>query len=409
MGVWEGKLDALVVGGGVISLEVILPTLFQERRRGEIGKVSVAARRTKTTEIVRETFPGEEMKLYPDPKLRGDANVLHAESFNQALTQLGEYGLVIVATPDSAHTPIILPSLDQGHHVIVEKPFCLKVSEARQIEDGAKEKALYVYTDYHKRHDLAIRAVKYRYARGEMGQMLHGHAWIEEKREMALETFAGWAHKSSPFEYIGVHYADAYYFITGLRPKRLVAFGQKKSLPGLGIDTYDAVQAVIEWEDDSVFWIQTSWILPSSNTALTNQGMQLTGTRGEYKADHKDRHTHFNTDAGGYEHYNPYFFKPYNSWNQPEVTEWSGYGYDSIVQGLDDIRDIFQATEGMKEKQAFEKRTNLIAELDKVRPLPRQSRVGTAINEAARYSFEHQSCYVSFDSEMNLHLESLND
>ena len=56
MGVWEGKLDALVVGGGMISLEVILPTLFQERRRGKIGKVSVAARRTKTTGTVRETF-----------------------------------------------------------------------------------------------------------------------------------------------------------------------------------------------------------------------------------------------------------------------------------------------------------------------------------------------------------------
>ena len=405
MGVWKGKLDALLVGGGVISLEAILPTLFQERRKGRIGKISVSARRTKTTGAVRETFPDEEMTLYPDPQTSVDANTLHPESFAQALARLGDYGVVIVATPDSAHTPIILTSLDQGHHVIVEKPLCLKVSEARQIEERARKKALYVYTDYHKRHDLAIRAVKYCYARGEMGQMLHGHAWIEEKREMALETFAGCAHESSPFEYIGVHYADAYYFITGLRPKRLVAFAQKKSLPGLGIDTYDAVQAVIEWEDGSVFWIQTSWILPPSNTALTNQGMQLTGTRGEYKADHKDRHAHFNTDSGGYEHYNPYFFKPYNSWSKPEVAEWSGYGYDSIVQGFDDIRDIFRATEGLSDEQAFEKRQEKIAEFDKVRPLPRQSRVGTAIIEAARYSFEHASSYVSFDSEMNLHPE----
>ncbi len=405
MEIWNKKLDALVVGGGMISLEVILPTLFQERQKGKIGEIFLSARRIKTTKAVCEAFPDEKIVLYPDPEQTGNISKLHLESLKQALEKLGKYGVVIVATPDSAHTPAIISSLNAGHHVLVEKPLCLKVEEARQIENRAKEKALYVYTDYHKRHDLAIRAVRYRYQNGDMGQMLHGHAWIEEKREMALNTFAGWAHESSPFEYIGVHYADAYYFITGLRPKRLVAFGQKKSLPGLGIDTYDAVQAAIEWEDNSVFWIQTSWILPPSNTALTNQGMQLTGTRGEYKSDHKDRHTHFNTDVGGYEHYNPYFFKPYNSWAQSGIPEFSGYGYDSIVQGLDDIRDIFEATEGMNEKQAFEKRGDLIAELDKVRPLPRQSLVGTAINEAARYSFEHKSCYVSFDTEMNLYPE----
>ena len=63
---------------------------------------------------------------------------------------------------------------------------------------------------------------------------------------MPMKAFAAWAEHSSSFEYIGVHYVDVYYFVTGLKPKRVAAFGQKKWLPTQGKDAYDAVQAVIE-------------------------------------------------------------------------------------------------------------------------------------------------------------------
>lgn len=34
MGSFDGKLDVLLVGGGMISKEVVLPTIFQEQRYG---------------------------------------------------------------------------------------------------------------------------------------------------------------------------------------------------------------------------------------------------------------------------------------------------------------------------------------------------------------------------------------
>jgi len=46
------------------------------------------------------------------------------------------------------------------------------------------EVAGYVYTDYYKRHDPALRACQYKYRRGEMGEVLCGYAWIEERRDM---------------------------------------------------------------------------------------------------------------------------------------------------------------------------------------------------------------------------------
>jgi predicted dehydrogenase len=228
--------------------------------------------------------------------------------------------------------------------------------------------------------------------------MLCGHAWIEERREMPLKYFALWAAESSSFEYIGCHYVDAYHFITGLKPKRVVGFAQAKLLPKLGKKAKDAGQVVIEWEDGSVLYVQTSWVLPDSNPNLTNQGLQLTGTEGEYRADHADRNANFVTQSGGVQRFNPFFFKPYNDWDDPSQTVWNGYGGDSILQPLDDIRRLHAA--GPSE------RPKLLELFEKTRPLPTQALIGTAVNEAFRLSMLNGSKFVRFDDKMFPHLET---
>jgi len=396
---WDGKLPVLVVGGGMISQEVILPTLFQERRRGKVGEVLVASRRAETISAIQKLFPNEAFRGYPDPaRTRADESC--PDLYKQALKDLPEHGAVIVATPDHLHTPVVLDAIRDGRHCVVQKPLCLKVAEAHRILRAARQKGMYVLTDYHKRHDRAIRAARYKFRQGELGQMLHGHAWIEERREMPLHYFARWCDKSSSFEYIGVHYADAYYFITGLRPRRVVAFGQKKLLPKLGKDAYDAVQATIEWQDGSVLWIQTSWVCSEHQTALTNQGLQLSGTEGEYWADHKNRNLYFCTQKRGFEHFNPNFFKTYDDWDDDRQVQHIGYGYDSIVQGLNDIRAIEQATLGMSPAKALVKRKAMIAAWESHRALPSQALIGTAVNEAVRLSVESGSRFVTFDKQM---------
>ena len=397
---WDGKIPVLVVGGGMISEEVVLPTVFQEQKRGRVGTISIASRRASTIKHLKEYFKGCEFRGYPDPQKETNLDRDHSDIYKQAISDLGEHGVVIVATPDHLHTPVILSAIEAGHHVIVEKPLCLKVADAHQIMSASKEKGIYVLTDYHKRHDRAIRAVKFKYSQGDLGEMLHGHAWIEEKREMALDVFARWCEKSSPFEYIGIHYADAYYYITGLKPKKITAFGQKKFLPKHGKDAFDAIQATIVWEDGSVLFIQTSWVCSEYNSALTNQGLQLSGTEGEYWADHKARNLHFVTQKKGYEDFNPNFFKGYNDWDDPDVIEWVGYGYDSIKQGLDDVRNIEMEITSLPADQVVLARRKILEQLENTRALPNQALIGTAINEAVRLSIANDNRYVSFDENM---------
>lgn len=319
------KLNVLVVGGGMISQEVIFPTVFQQRRLGKIDSILIATRRGETIRAIRKLFPDEAFEAWPDPA-RTDPAASCPHAYRDALAALRPPGVVIVATPDHLHTPVILEAVQAGYDVIVQKPLCLKTAEARQIIAAADAARAYVYTDFHKRHDAALRACQYRYRRGLMGRALCGHAWIEERREMPLKNFALWAEQSSSFEYIGCHYVDMFHFITGERPRKVIAFGQKQFLPRHGKDAFDAVQAVIEWDSGAVQYVQTSWVLPDANPNLTNQGFQITCTEGEFRADNADRNSNFVTTAGGFERYNPHFFKPALDWNDFDRDAWAVTG-----------------------------------------------------------------------------------
>ena len=212
-------------------------------------------------------------------------------------------------------------------------------------------------------------------------------------------TFALWIEKSSPFEYVGVHYVDAYYYITGLKPRKVIAFGQKKLLPRHGKDAFDAVQAVVEWEDGSTLWVQTSWVLSNHESALTNQGLMLHGTEGEYWADHKDRNCRFITEKAGFEDYNPNFFRGFDSWDPDEDSDVWGYGYESLAQGVRDIITLQDETAELGEEEAQRRRRELIARLAPKRALPEQALVGTSVNEAVRLSIANSNRAVVFDGE----------
>ena len=403
----EHKVDVLVIGGGMICEEAVLPAVFQQRRLGNVGQVTVVSLNSGIISRLREAFPDEEFVGVPDPATTpADRNVPTA--YKDCLAELGESGLVYVTTPDHLHTQMVLDSIEAGCDVVCMKPLCLKVNEAWEIIQAAEEKGIYVFTEYHKRRDRAVRALRYRFRRGELGEPLYGHAWIEEPKYMPLDKFKLWAEKSSPFEYIGTHYADVYHYVTGLMPKRVVAFGQKKFLPTQGSKAYDAVQAVIEWEDGSAFWIQTSWVIPNNNAKMTQQGMMFQGTKGEYKAEHADRNCYFTTDEGGFEHYNPNFMKPFDDWDEPDTVEWQGYGFESNSMGILDKVKILAATAGKSDEEKAAARKALLEQwsVTACRALPREALIGVAVNEAVRLSVDAGSKFVTFDDKLYPQLQS---
>ena len=221
---------------------------------------------------------------------------------------------------------------------------------------------------------------------------------------MPLDKFKAWAAHSSPFEYIGTHYVDAWYYVTGLMPRRVVGFGQKKFLPTQGSNAYDANQVVVEWSDGSTLWVQTSWVCPDNNAKMTQQGLMLAGTKGEYKADHADRNCYFVTDEKGFQHYNPNFVKPFDDWDVEGRTDWRGYGIESNSQGIKDLITIYKATDGKTADEALEIRRQILADWARLncRAMPENAMVGVAVNQAARMSYDAGGKFVLIDDDFNL-------
>ena len=161
-----------------------------------------------------------------------------------------------------------------------------------------------------------------------------------------------------------------------------MAIGQKTEIVQQGIDTFDAIQCIIEWEMPNGIkfseTILTSWIDPENSSAMSDQKIKFIGTKGRYEADQKERGIRLNTDDLGVEHINPDFCMPYGS--EDGKIRWRGYGIESITTFLDDVIDLI---EGRKE----------LEELQIQRPSFQEALVSTMVIEAAHKSLNEQSTW----------------
>ena len=159
-----------------------------------------------------------------------------------------------------------------------------------------------------------------------------------------------------------------------------MAIGQKSEIIKHNINTFDAIQCLIEWEmsDGSQFTetIITSWVDPDNSSAVSDQKIKFVGTNGRYEADQKERGIRLNTDQLGVQHINPDFCMPYGT--EDGSIRWQGYGIDSIVTFLNDIIDL---EAGLKS----------LLDLRNDRPSFKESLISTMVVEAAHRSLQNDS------------------
>ena len=75
----------------------------------------------------------------------------------------------------------------------------------------------------------------------------------------------------------------------GLQCPARVRHGTTPVLKAQGIDTFDAVQANVEFENGAGICFEVSWILPRQFEAVVNQGLRLVGTKGLWEVDTQNR------------------------------------------------------------------------------------------------------------------------
>jgi predicted dehydrogenase len=376
-------MKALVVGGGMYvtgrgtdTYGTIIPALYEAQRTGMISEIVLAttnessARQAhdRAAELAKKMGVTGVTSHYP-------VSGVSSTAYRDAI-EASKPALAIVSVPDHLHAEVTIPILEQGIHCLLVKPMAPTVAEGKALIAAAKRNNVIGQIEFHKRLDESNLLLREQVLRGNLGELLYGIVEFSQKKKIPEDIFSTWANKTNIFQYLGVHYVDLIHYITGFEPKRVSAWGQKEYLRERGIDTWDAVQAVIEWRKPNnetfVSTIITNWIDPNETSAMSDQKINLVGTGGRYQADQKYRGIQIVRDGTGIEDASPYFCAHWRDRATDQI-RYSGYGIKSIVQFITDVARVSAGTSD-------------VASLDDDRPTFSSAIVSTAVLEAVATS-----------------------
>jgi predicted dehydrogenase len=393
------KLDVVIVGGGMITHDQILPSLYHLQRGGRIGSIKISAlnsaplRALAEEPAFHEAFPGQAFE--PFPSLDEPADRLFPELFQEVIASLPPYNLVVVAVPDHFHDAVIRVALERDQHVLCVKPLVPTYAQSVEIEALARGRGLLVGVEYHKRFDRRALDARRQYRAGRFGEFRLGEAKMIEPYSYRHSNFQNWFTKenSDPFTYVGCHYVDLVYFITGLKPVEVSVRGVEGRFPNGNVGYLWAAGRVV-WENGAVMSISDGLGYPDEGAGTNDQCLVMycegDDCAGVLKHDDQYRgvrHGYVDRKAGAmFRFVSPDYFRmvPWEGHGLKPV----GYGYESIEAiTLSAIR-VNQAAQNLPADQALAARQQLLQEIDArgILATPANSSINELVTEAARRS-----------------------
>ena len=402
-------VDVTLIGGGMIVHDQILPSLYHLQRIGQLGKIQIVdATCKRMRDLVNprfeEAFPGQNFIAHPD--LSEDPQKLQPDLFKKIVAAMPPRQLVVNATPDHLHNPMVRFALEHDQHVLCVKPLVQRIADAMDIEKLARDKGLFVGVEYHKRFDRRVLEARGQYRAGRFGQFRLGHALLMEPYLYRHSNFQNWFTKENadPFTYIGCHYVDQVYFITGHRPVEVCVRGVEGEFPNGNVGYLWSTGQVI-FDNDGILTVDNGLGYPDQGAGTNDQGICLF-CEGDGKGaiiKHNDQfrgvsHGYIDNTAGAYfRHINPDYFRlvPWTGSGLRPV----GYGYDSIEASVLAVNEIVAKTHGLSESAALAKRRNLLKAIDDqgIIATPANSFINELVTEAARMSIASAGRPVAID------------
>lgn len=100
--------------------------------------------------------------------------------------------LVAICTESGKHAQIALDCIEEGCHLIIEKPIALSLEEADEIIKKAKEKKVKVSACHQNRFNKSIQKIREAIERKRFGKLFYGTAHIRWNRDENYYKQAAW-------------------------------------------------------------------------------------------------------------------------------------------------------------------------------------------------------------------------
>jgi predicted dehydrogenase len=218
--------------------------------------------------------------------------------------------------------------LRAGKHVLVEKPLATSVADARAMVVAAEQAGVMFMVDFHARwHPLFMGAKAYM-ERGDLGPPVMAYARLSDTIYVPTEMLS-WAGQSGPEWFLFPHTMDVVRWLFARDPVEVYAKGYRGVLAGKGIDCWDAIQALVEFDGQAFCTFETSWIVPNSNTNVVDNRLSLYGERGALEV-RNEPNLWVATDR---------FHTPFSSESLTRYGKAWGFQYESIRYFVDCVAD----------------------------------------------------------------------
>lgn len=330
-------MKILVIGGGIYvkgseynENGTIIPSLLESIKDNYIDQVGFV---TTSAKSVNDCFKkSKRLSKFLNIKTNSKTFIKFQSnsktSYKKALKKF-KPDATIVATPDHTHYKICRDVILSNSSLLVVKPLSDKVREVKNLLKMIKKRKKIYQVEFHKRLDEANLTLKKFINEGKLGDLKYCVVEYSQKKVIPEKFFKKWSSKSNSFQYLGVHYVDLIYFMTNFKPIKVWAWGQKGYLSKRKINSWDAVQATIEWKKmGKTFFshIITNWIDPNNSSATSDQKINFVGEKGKFFSDQKNRGIFTVSDKNLSTHINPYF----TNLNFSENYFYDGYGIRNI-------------------------------------------------------------------------------
>ncbi|SKB55341.1 Gfo/Idh/MocA family oxidoreductase [Dyadobacter psychrophilus] len=124
-----------------------------------------------------------------------DPNIGNARSVEELLSD-ESIDLVFICTPNDTHFPYAMDALENGKHVVIEKPFSATEEEARQLVALAEQKGLILTAYQNRRWDSDFLTIKKLIAEDKLGDIVEYECRYDRFRPVVPTE--SWKEKSVP-------------------------------------------------------------------------------------------------------------------------------------------------------------------------------------------------------------------
>ncbi|HVF92287.1 MAG TPA: Gfo/Idh/MocA family oxidoreductase [Blastocatellia bacterium] len=136
--------------------------------------------------------------------------------------------VVHVCTPNNLHHQVVMAAIQNGKHVICDKPLALTSVEAREMRDRARDAGVVNAVTFNYRFNPLVQQAREMIARGDIGKVrfVQGYYlqdWLLFETDFSWRLEAQKGGASSSVGDIGSHWCDTAQFISGLRITRVLA------------------------------------------------------------------------------------------------------------------------------------------------------------------------------------------